>query len=102
MDEYNNTNTNSNEIEEQAVEPTTEVTVNVTETPKKGYDIGRKILKGAEAGLAVFGAVTLIRRIRDNFRCRKELAAELKKKLKKKLKKAKEEPTIEEASAENQ
>ena len=97
MDEYNNTNSNEIEEQEQA-EPTTEVTVNVTETPKKGYDIGRKILKGAEAGLAVFGAVTLIRRIRDNFRRRKELAAELKKK----LKKAKEEPTIEEASAENE
>ena len=99
MDEYN-TNTNSNEIEEEAVEPTTtEVTVNVTETPKeKGHDIGRKILRGAEAGFAIFGVVTLARKIRDNFRRRRELAAELKEK----LKKAKEAPNITEGSAENQ
>lgn len=98
MDEYN-TNTNLNENEEDsAVEPTTEVTVNVTETPKaKGNDIGRKILHGAEVGLAAYGAFTLARKIRDNFRRRRELAAELKEK----LKKAKEAPNIIEGSAEN-
>lgn len=97
MDEYKN-EANTNEIEEQEVaEPTTEVTVNVTETPKKGNDIGRKILRGAEVGLAAYGAFTLARRIRDNFRRRRELAAELKEK----LKKAKEAPNITEGSAEN-
>lgn len=98
MNEYENNSTVENEVEEAMEPTTTEVTVNVTETPKKGHDIGRKILHGAEVGLAAYGAFTLARRIRDNIRRRRELHAELKQK----LKDAKKAPVVEEDSAENQ
>ena len=96
MNEYENNATVENEVEEQAMEPTTSVNVTVTEE-KKSTGIGKKILRGAEAGLAAVGAVYLFRQIRDNIRRRRELHAELKQK----LKEAKEAPNITEGSAEN-